>query len=57
MERNARAHRRPKSQMKARVLSAVTGAGIPDMLRNLMGEIDHTRSAGSEKTAVSQWLP
>jgi hypothetical protein len=43
--------------MKARVLSAVTGAGIPDMLRNLMGEIDHTRSAGSEKTAVSQWLP
>jgi GTP-binding protein len=57
MERNARAHRRPKSHMKARVLSAVTGAGIPDMLRNLMGEIDHTRSAGSEKTAVSQWLP
>jgi hypothetical protein len=42
--------------MKARVLSAVTGAGIPDVLRDLTGEIDRTRSAGSEK-AVSQWLP
>jgi GTP-binding protein len=57
MDRNAQAHRRPKSQMKARVLSAVTGAGIPDVLRDLMGEIDRTRSAGSEKAAVSQWLP
>jgi GTP-binding protein len=57
MDRNAQAHRRPKSQMKARVLSAVTGAGIPDVLRDLMGEIDRTRLAGSEKTAVSQWLP
>src|ERR1700726_164271 len=57
MEWNARAHRRPKSHMKARVLSAVTGAGIPDVLRDLMGEIDRTRSAGSEKAAVSQWLP
>ena len=57
MDRNAQAHRRPKSQMKARVLSAVTGAGIPDVLRDLMAEIDRTRSAGSEKAAVSQWLP
>ena len=57
MDRNAQAHRRPKSQMKARVLSAVTGAGIPDVLRDLIGEIDRTRSAGSEKASVSQWLP
>ncbi len=57
MERNARAHRQPISQMQPRVLSAVTGAGVPEVLRDLVGEIDRAHSAGPEVIAAPQWLP
>ncbi len=56
MERDARAQRRTEPQMKLRPLSAVTGEGVPDVLRDLVAEIDRVRSAGSER-AAPQWLP
>ncbi|HEY7242521.1 MAG TPA: GTPase ObgE [Xanthobacteraceae bacterium] len=57
IEQDARAHRRAASQIRLRVLSAVTGAGIPDVLRDVIDEIDRAKSAGLDRTATPQWLP
>jgi GTPase len=40
-----------------RVISAATGAGVPDVLRALIAEIDAGRAAEEPKMPVPQWLP
>jgi GTPase len=37
--------------------SAVTGAGVPDLLRALVAEIERVRSAQGAKPAIAQWQP
>jgi GTPase len=40
-----------------RVLSAVTGAGVPGALRAILAEIHSGRCAGEKEPAAPQWLP
>jgi len=40
-----------------RVISAATGAGVQDMLRVLLAEIDAGRAAEEAKLPAPQWLP
>jgi GTPase len=40
-----------------RVISAATGAGMPDLLRALIAEIDAGRAAAEPKVPAPQWLP
>jgi GTPase len=39
------------------VVSAVTGAGVPQALRAILAEIDRTGFAGEQKVAAAQWVP
>ncbi|HEY2185145.1 MAG TPA: GTPase ObgE [Xanthobacteraceae bacterium] len=58
MKRHAGASHGFKEKIKPRMLSAVTGAGVPEVLRDLLAEIDHARSPKApEKPALPQWMP
>ena len=46
-----------RSQPPVRVISAATGAGVQDMLRALLAEIDAGRAAEEAKLPAPQWLP
>ena len=46
-----------RSQPPVRVISAATGAGVQDMLRVLLAEIDAGRAAEEAKLPAPQWLP
>src|SRR6195256_2781371 len=39
------------------VVSAATGAGVPEVLRALVAVVGKTRSAGADKETVAEWRP
>ena len=54
--RRAVARNRNRAQT-VQVISAVTGAGVPGVLRAILAEIDAARGTVENKVAASQWLP
>jgi GTP-binding protein len=52
-----RGRNRAKNGETVRVVSAVSGEGVPAVLRAILAEIDAVRGAAEPKIAVPQWSP